>query len=680
MKPWLSLRGDEAEPDLARLPLVYDLRRIDLAEGLRAAVAIASVLLLGFWVHWAPLEEAGLGALFACTADPGGRGRVRLTWGVAFALAGGATTVLFGWLASAPVWVSAPVAALAVGGLALLRVYGQAAGLFVSMVTITLVIALGLPGDPWERGGGFVLGAFWALALGLVVWRLRPFDPQRRAVARAWQALAALVRDLHDLLRLPGPGAERWEAHARAHRRAVRTAIEAARGVGLETARRRGPAPAARASVIRLEAADQIFGGLIALSDLMEAAPAESQAAARLLRVLRPLCVVLAQAALEGRRVRLARITRAIEMIAMVGHDLPDSAAPAVTCIAQNLRIAANLAAPQGFIPEGERVAEGGWRERVLGPLRASLDLQAPTARHALRAMVVSLPAFVLTGAFPTVYGHWLTITLVMTLQPFTLMTWQRAIERTLGTAGGVVLAAAISLAAPGPLGIALICFPLAIACFALRPAGYGLMVVFLTPLVVLLVELAVPGSSGLEIAGMRALYTLLGAALSVAGGVLLWPSREPARLAAQIDATLRAHAAWAEAGGAAIDPARRAAGRASGELEASLARALAEPGRDPARLEAAMLADAALRRIGGRLSALHLHQAVYGGAALPGDWQGWAAASLRALASASAPPPPLVAADEQLARLGRQMALLGTALHRFAQATAGIGGQRAAG
>ncbi len=81
--------------------------------------------------------------------------------------------------------------------------------------------------------------------------------------------------------------------------------------------------------------------------------------------------------------------------------------------------------------------------------------------------------------------------------------------------------------------------------------------------------------------------------------------------------AAITAHAAFAEAelgraagrgAAAAVDRARRAAGVASNNLETTLSRALHEPRRSQrGSLQSAMVVDAALRRMAGRLSALQL-------------------------------------------------------------------------
>src|SRR5262249_30676493 len=149
---------------------------------------------------------------------------------------------------------------------------------------------------------------------------------------------------------------------------------------------------------------------------------------------------------------------------------------------------------------------------------------------------------------------------------------------------------------------------------------------------VVVLVELLEPTHSSWEIAGMRALFTVMGGVIALAGSLLLWPSWEPDRLRQELRGALAAHGTYAVAAlgrilgeaGEATERARRAAGVASNNLETSLARALQEPLRSQRpRLEAAVLAASTLRRIVGALSALY-HDPSSAGAMAPESWRQW--------------------------------------------------------
>ena len=113
------------------------------------------------------------------------------------------------------------------------------------------------------------------------------------------------------------------------------------------------------------------------------------------------------------------------------------------------------------------------------------------------------------------------------------------------------------------------------------------------------------------------------------------------------------------------------AAGMASNNLEASLSRALHEPRhRADAPLEAALVVDATLRRIAGRLSVMQ-HDPAEGSTmdrSTWASWRDWTSNALQALSEhrpmpASPPTPP---ASDAMARIARQIELLDGALRRF--------------
>ena len=85
----------------------------------------------------------------------------------------------------------------------------------------------------------------------------------------------------------------------------------------MDTLRARGAASnRAAQAIIRLETADQIFGGLIALSDLLEhSRPAERRIAERLLRRMRPVILALGRVVVTDDPDVHRRIERAIDAI-----------------------------------------------------------------------------------------------------------------------------------------------------------------------------------------------------------------------------------------------------------------------------------------------------------------------------------------------------------------------------
>jgi uncharacterized membrane protein YccC len=676
-------------PDLARLPIRLNLRAINLAEGVRAALSVAVIIAINERLHWPALNEAALAALWTCLCDPGGPIRRRLPILLSFTALGALITAGVGLARGLGMPVALPLGAFGLFALSFARVHGQAAQQLGLLLGFALILALDRPlpdlATAAALGAGFIGGGLWATVLTLVIWRVHPFLPARRAVAEVYRLLAALAADLHAVLSL-GSDTARWEAHAREHRRAVREAIETARGVVFDTLRARGVVGVRGAhSVIRLEAADQMFGALIALTDLAEpGTPPERRSASRLLRRLRPLLLLLGRAIVADDAALNPQIGRSIDAMAAEAAALPatDRLRPIANRIVERLRIAHTLALPLNFLPGTDAAGRPApLLQRVLQPVRANLDWRSPALRHAVRISVVATPALAFTMVRFNPYDHWLTITIVATMQPYFALTYTRALERVGGTALGGLVAALVGLVCTTPLAIAAAMFPLAVVALAVRAVSLGLFMAAVTPLIVLLVESGQPGTSEWAIAAARFGFTTLGGVIAVVVNFALWPSWEPQRLGQEARAAIGAHGAYAAAALAflageipvgAVDRARRAAGMASNSLEASISRALTEPGatgRD--RLEAALVIDAALRRVAGRLSAMQLDPGFH--FALSRDalaaWHDWIGSAMRVLAAGETalPPRPVVAAADSPVRIARQIELMAGAMERLA-------------
>ncbi len=686
-------RGPDA--DLGHLPLSLDLRALSIAEGIRAALSVAVLVAANEWLRLPALNEAALAALLTCLCDAGGPVRRRVPALLMFAVLGATLTAGLAALRPLGLPIVVPLASAVIFCTSFAHVWGQSPLQVGNLLTVVTVLALDRGEDLHTAatlGLFFLGGSLWALLLTMVIWRLHPYRPARRAVAEVYHRLGTLAGDLSVLAATAEPPTHAWADHARAHRRHVRDGIEAARTLLLDTIRGRGAAsPRAGQTLIQVEAADQLFGALIALSDVLEAADAQTRAAAaRELSLVRLLLAAIADETRQDEPTNDPAARAALEgMLDKLTRLGAGSLAGITASMVTRMRIALLLTTPAGMLPEPKPEAGGpGWRARLTQPLRANLAWSSAGFRHALRAAVVAAPALALTLHLGTNYAHWLTITLVLTLQPFFALTWQRAVERIGGTVLGGLIAAGVAVVVHTPLAMAAALFPLAVLALSVRYVSFGLFMAGMTPLVVLLSELGRPGTGELEIALLRAAYTLAGGLLAVLGCWVLWPSWEPNRVQQELRGALQAHAKYAdlelatllqEAPDAALDAARRAAGMASNNLEASLSRALQEPRRAArAGLETAMTVDAALRRLAGRLSALQYDPAMAGN---PGPealraWREWLASAFAAL-TAGTPLPggsPAIEGTGPLARIARQLELMDGALRRRPQPSIAAG------
>ena len=672
-------RGTTRTPgaDPTRLPIGLDLRAISIAEGIRAGLAAALPIAASAYLHQPLLSLAALGALLTCICDPGGPLRRRLPLLAGFVLAGATLLGAMGLCRAAGIPATLAAALPALFATGYLRVWGAPAAAIGNLLAVVLLLGADDPLSPaiaLHTAATFAAGGAWALCLTLVLWRIRPYGPARRAVADVWDALAAQARMIQHLIVAPTTPTA-WDHQARAGRGAVRNAIERARIILMETLDTRGPAsgPAAQ-NLVRLEAADQVFAALIALADHLEHAPPNThQPATLLLRRLRPLLRVIATATEREHAERWPRLDRTIA--ALQEEASPDPSLRAIArALADRLRAATRLIDPAQYLPGSGTQGDAGlsWRQRLTAPAAANLTWRSASLRHATRTAAVTTAALAYTLLHHTPYTHWLTITLVLVMQPFFATTWQRTLERVGGTLLGGAVAAALSTITHSRLHLAELLPILGALALAVRQVSYGVYIAVYTPVIILLVEHTHPHADQAAIAFARAGYTMLGGFIAIAANALLWPAWQPPQVAKDLKAAIAAHAAYATV---VLTPTpatqahlRRQAGLASNNLEATLQRAMHEPRagqRD--RLQTTLVADATLRRIAGRLTAISLEPTA---PACP-TLCAWVPQALGALATgAEMPPRPAVASlDPALERLARQVELLGLALAKQKEA-----------
>jgi uncharacterized membrane protein YccC len=160
------------------------------------------------------------------------------------------------------------------------------------------------------------------------------------------------------------------------------------------------------------------------------------------------------------------------------------------------------------------------------------------TRRFTVRLMVCVGVAGVVSEVLPLQRSYWVVLTVAVVLKPDFGSVFARAVQRGLGTVTGAVLGAVIIVVVPyGPW--LLIPFGLLAALLPYgRSRNYGLMSVFLTPLVVVLIDLLAPG--GWRLAEDRLVDTLIGCAIVLLFGYALWPGSWQADLPGRFAEAIR--------------------------------------------------------------------------------------------------------------------------------------------
>jgi uncharacterized membrane protein YccC len=242
-----------------------------------------------------------------------------------------------------------------------------------------------------------------------------------------------------------------------------------------------------------------------------------------------------------------------------------------------------------GYVYERLGQLRQNWHPgRILDQLTANFTRKSLILRHAARVAMVCGLDVALILLFHIDHGYWLLMTSLIVLQPHVSGTLRRGLERIGGTVGGGILAALLAAALHSQLATAAALFPLALMALAILPVSYAAFAFFLTPAFVLA---WLPYSGDWQLALVRTGNTIIGAIISVAAMLFLFPAYERDRAPEFLRASLGADrsyltqlaAAWSSASSVRsrssrlLANARRAAGLAHNDTEESLERLLAE-------------------------------------------------------------------------------------------------------
>ncbi|MFI7102483.1 FUSC family protein [Streptomyces sp. NPDC050161] len=493
------------------------LHKVDgaLLFAVRAALAMALVAL--------PVAQAGrpdlavyamLGAFtttFGRNLPYPRRARVLALVAVAMVACVGCGSALAAWArpwaggagAAVVVAATAVVAGLAKGVCDATRLSGLGA---VLLLFSFAVAANGspLPADVLPQTALAAAGAAVAWLLGMSGRLVHPDRPQRLAVATALRELAEL---------LEAGGGARQTRH-----RATVAVLRAYHSLGL--------APPTQAQQTGRDAA------FVRLTDLSwsllvrsaHRLPDDPTATAHHLRRQARL--------LTGRRRRLPSMLPELTVLAPASQD-------GVTH-----RAAGAAAAP------ADPVA-GRASELLVGHRPGGTGHFAVLAVPALRMVLGTGVAGGLAVLLGLEHGYWASISAAAVLHSVNLRTTaQRAVQRTLGTIAGLLLALGVLAAHPAPVALTLVVVLLEFLLEYVVARNYGLGVVFLTPLALLLSDLASPAPAG-ELVRARVLGSVLGIAVGLVCALLVVHDRAALRveraLAACTDAAEQAERALTE-------------------------------------------------------------------------------------------------------------------------------------
>jgi uncharacterized membrane protein YccC len=624
-----------ARPNPLRALVELEPGKPAIAAGLRMAVTIIGPIVAGMVTGYLDAGlMASVAALEVGLTDDGGPYARRLVR-MCVTTVGLAVSVFVATLAGSRLWLAVPLTLVWAFGCGLTNLFSNAAATAGMVTLVVLAVGIGLPGDlgiASDRFAQFLAGGAWSVTISNLLWPLHPWKPIERDVAAAYRALRGAI----DAAFARGPAARGDDVTG-----AVATALDA---LVAHRAGRRGPARRAELLLFLLRIAGQVDQTLLTIREVgstpdrapFDPGEAWTRALAGTISSLDATVAQLAAAVEKGGGdVSVAPIEAAVAELdarfdtVRLRATTPATVAAMNTCWDTKRFMAALVSLLKDAADACRALADG----RVLpsaaapaltaaapGPLtviRENLTWGSAGLRHALRLAVTSAVAVVVGNTTALGHGYWVTLTVVVIMKPTFGVTFVRGLQRVVGTVLGALLAAVLTGVVGHDVAMLAILAALSVLTFSLMPLNYGLYALFLTPLVILMLEMGQPSS--LSAALDRARDTVIGGALSLVGGYLLWPTSERLHLAptlADVAGALRAFVrAVLDIYLGASDPSalRAAAARATvtvGNAEAALQRLMTEPRHRHGDIASVLAFVGAAHRLRLEASALAVHAA----------------------------------------------------------------------
>ncbi|AOR33172.1 hypothetical protein BFF78_20770 [Streptomyces fodineus] len=520
----------------------------------RAALAMALPLAIGLATgHPAYGALASMGALSGVIGDTADAYRMRVL-NIAVPQLFGAAGVTLGTLVYGHGWY----AVAAVTGVALvsgmISTIGAVASVSGLLLLLNCVVGAGLPlPHPWWLAPALMTGGgLLVLILALLAWPLRSGVPERAAVAATYRTVAAL---------LAVSGTDRTEEYEDARRTVTQSLNQSYDLILARRARHHG----------RSLELTRLLAQLNAITPVVEVAPAAHLAG-------RPLPPGIPEA--------VHHLAQAVETgdTDPAALDLPAPATETARAVDHALRHTAEVVTTPDVDPRG--IDDRLGRPAALGIRTAraarNVVLSANSWRYGLRLAVCIGIAQALVSLIPVPRSYWVALTITFVLKPDFGSVFSRALLRALGTVAGLVIAAVVL--AEVPLGwwdvpAMLLLAPLIPA---LTPRGYGYQTAAITPVILLLSDIL--NHQGTALLLPRLTDSLLGCAIALTAGYLLWPESWRTRVGDRLADAVADTAAYVETAFATTtDPAARARMRRRlyrdlSDIRTEFQRALTEP------------------------------------------------------------------------------------------------------
>jgi uncharacterized membrane protein YccC len=515
-------------------------------EMLRAVLAICVPLSVAFAVGKETLGVLpAIGGLLGALADTGGPYLLRIKRVASACLLGGAVGLTIGSLIHHRGWVAVIALVVVAGVSALLSTtgdLGSVAGLQLLVYTALGFGPIGAERPVWHTIVGFLAGCAWAVVLIVPGWLWSPRGKEQHDVAAVYAALAG---------KLAAIGTSGFAAARQQVTATLNTAYD-------ELLTARSVTSGRNKRLMRLVAALNASHQIVEASTSLELAGDRPP----------PLF---------------------IDVTRRLGSAVLDRDGNPVPFIPDAWDASAGARALRDALAGAARVLSGTVSAADASGSRRRPSWQFEVGRlgwiFTARLMACMLVAGIFTEILPLQRSYWVPLTVAIVLKPDYGSVFARALQRGIGTVIGAVFGAVLLALIHGTW----LLIPFAILAGLLpygRSRNYGLLAVFLTPLVVVLIDLLNP--VGWHLALDRLEDTLIGCLIVIVVGFLPWWRSWYAHLPGQFAVTTTQAAAYLETAllevgvkdGLVTDVSRmrRRTYRALADLRAEFQRTMSEP------------------------------------------------------------------------------------------------------
>ncbi|MFF0065282.1 FUSC family protein [Streptomyces sp. NPDC005279] len=499
--------GRLTPPDWLVKGLLPQSAPIPWAAVARAAVALSAPLAIGL-AAGKPMYGAlvSMGALSGVIGDTADSYRMRI-FNIAVPQFFGAVGVTLGTLVYGEGWqavVAVTIVALVSGMISSIGAVASVSGLLLLLNT---VVGAGLPmPEPWWKPPLLLsLGGLFVLVLTLLAWPLRGREPERASVAAAYASVVELFATA---------GTAAYDEKRQTVTQSLNTSYDLILARRAHDHGRSSP-------MVRLLAQ---------------------------LNVLIPLVEGAAAAHRYGRASRRPEIAAAVRDLADAVAEgrseppelaLPEPEGPADRAVDTALRYAATVVHktdPDPYNVDDRLGRPAALRVRVRSVSR-DVMLSEGSWRYGLRLALCIGLAQSLVSLVPVTRSYWVALTVTFVMKPDFGSVFSRAVLRALGTAAGLLVAAAVLSQVPRGWWDVPVMMVLAALIPAFSAKGFAFQTAAVTPVILLLSD--VLNHQGFNLVLPRLVDSLIGCAIALVAGYLLWPESWHTRIGDRLAAAV---------------------------------------------------------------------------------------------------------------------------------------------